>query len=132
MLAVRENVLVRWSALSPAEVNAAMNLARVASEKYGKAHLFAVVAPECALPDPESRKALSETMSKMSSYCGSLSVVIEGRGIKGATLRSVAASFLLFSDKNMHVWSSLTEAVTALRVKDAEEILADASAAGIA
>lgn len=132
MIAVRENVFVRWSALSPVEVNAAMSLAKGASDKYGKAHFFAVVAPECALPDSESRKTMSDTMPNMTSYCSTMSVVIEGRGLKGATLRSVAASFLLFSDKNIHVWSSLTEAVTTLRVNDAEELLAAASSAGIA
>jgi len=132
MVAVRENVLIRWSALSPAEVQRSVDLAKDTAARYGKVHFFAVVAPTCSLPDGDSRKTLSDNMPKMTEYCASMSVVIEGRGLKGATLRSVAASFLLFADKNMHVWSSLTEAVATLRVKDAEDILAQATTAGIA
>ena len=131
MLTVRENVLVRWSSLSPGEVQRSVDLVKVTAAKHGKVHFFAIVSPECALPDAESRKTLSDNMVKMTGYCASISVVIEGRGLKGATLRSVAASFLLFADKNMHVWSSVAEAVSTLRVKDAEEILAAASTAGM-
>ena len=132
MLAVRENVLIRWSALSPAEVQRSIKLAKYTAARYGKVHFFAVISPTCSLPDAESRKTLSDNMSKMTEYCASMSVVIEGRGLKVATLRSVSASFLLFADKNMHVWSSLSEAVATLRVKEAEDILAQATAAGIA
>lgn len=132
MVAVRENVLIRWAALSPAEVQRSINLAKETAARHGKVHFFAVVGPTCALPDADSRKALSENMPKMTEYCASMSVVIEGSGLKGATLRSVAASFLLFADKNISVWSSLTEAVTTLRVKEAEDILAQATSAGIA
>lgn len=131
MLTSRDTVLVRWVSLTPAEVERSVELAEATARKFGKVDFFAVVAPECALPNTESRTTLSNNMERMGAMCKTISVVIEGRGLKGATLRSVAASFLLFADKNKHVWGTLTEGVMAIRPNEAEELLKAAAAAGI-
>lgn len=125
-------VLVRWEQLTEESVTRsdAFTLNAAKSTPGGKVHYFAVITPTLPIPDAKVRAHMSKNLPMLQAVCLSINVVVEGRGLKQAAIRSVAASFLLFGDRTMHVWGNLEDAVAHLGL--GADILASARSSGIA
>ncbi len=97
------------------------------------------VPKELEVPDGPARRALSEGTEAAADLCSSIHVVIEGRGMRRALIRSVSAGLLLVTGRRgkgffIHETArdALTEAVaTAVSGYEVEALLRQAAEAGL-
>ena len=95
---VSDVVLVRW--VEPEARDVPGIVSRVREEAQGKPQAVdyvAVVSSDVPVPDDGVRKALSDTIDEMMEHCRSVHMVIEGRGLRRALVRSLSTSIMLLS-----------------------------------
>lgn len=68
-----------------------------AAERGRKLHYVAVIPTDVPVPDDAVRKALSSTVDEVLECCETMHMVIEGKGLRRALVRSVSTSIILLS-----------------------------------
>lgn len=132
IVTLRDVIMVRWNQLTIDEMRRSVAVTLDLGREYNnKAWSFFVIPSALPIPDAFTRAEMSKHLGNLLSACEALCVVIEGRGLKHATARTVAASFVLVSGRNMHVFGSLQEAFKGVNVPNADQLLELARKEGI-
>ncbi len=119
-----DSVLVRWNRMSLEGLQKSDAITLATAQSFAnKINYFAIVPTTLPIPDAAVRAHMAKNLSVLRSSCRTISVVVEGQGLKQAALRSIAASFLLLGDRNMHVFGSLEAAVNSLKLPNAEALI---------
>ncbi|MDP2344556.1 MAG: STAS/SEC14 domain-containing protein [Deltaproteobacteria bacterium] len=125
-------VLIRWGTVTVEGIEKAEALVNDLKKKGGKVGYYAVVPGTAPIPDEAARKRMGESLKVLGSICENINLVFEGRGLKIAAARSVAASiFLVQGNRKMFMFSTLEEALQKQRPTDAAKLCAVAQEAGI-
>lgn len=105
-------VVVRWVAPAVEDLTRIRNaVAEVRVNENRDVVYTSIVPDDSALPEPDVRKAFSDTMQELVGMCESVHLVLEGSGLRRATFRSIAAGiFILTGNRKMHMSDSLKTA----------------------
>lgn len=128
----RDVVLVRWNDWTVEGIKAAVAATVAAGTTNGNmTWSFYVVPITAPIPDNATRAQMSGILDTILGSSNAVCVVIEGKGMKYAAARAVAASFVLVAGRKLHIFGSLKEAVETLKVPDGAAVLAAALREGI-
>ena len=132
VVTLREVLMVRWNSMTIEGMERANAMSFALGKEHGhKAWFFYVVPQGLPLPDVAVRSHMSKTLDTLLAHCQGLAVVMEGRGLKHAAARSIAASFVLVAGKKLHIFGSMQEAVNSLKIPNGNEIVEVARREGI-
>lgn len=126
-----EVVLVRWKDITTeglARVDAAVRDATA----FGHVIFVGLVGNESALPSEAVRQRMKSDLDEMAKTCQSVSLVLDGSGLRFSAMRSAAAAmFLIKGTRQMKMFATLNECLLD-RVPDrAESLLTKAKAIGV-
>jgi hypothetical protein len=83
-----------------------------------------LVGNDTEMPTEEVRKQMGQNLSKLQVQCATVNLVLDGTGLRFAALRSTAAAmFLIQGNRQMHMYSSLDQALLATRPSQAATLL---------
>lgn len=124
LITYRDVVMVRWNAMTvPAMVRVNEVINANGKEYNNKGWLLFVIPSSLPLPDAEVRAHMSKNLQNNLNACQAMAVIIEGRGLKHAAARSIAASFVLVAGRKLHIYGSMKEALTSLSIPGTEGLL---------
>ena len=131
ILVVGEVVMVRWIDMtveSIGRVDAAVDAARA----MGPVTYIGLVGNESSMPSEEARKKLSDGLERMADHCKSISLILDGTGLKFSAMRSAAAAlFLIKGTRRMKMFNSLQDCLVDRVPAHAEALMQQARANSI-
>lgn len=126
-----EVVLVRWLEVT-ADGLARADAAVQAALAHGPVVYVGLVGNASTMPTDELRKRLTSGLEKIAGHCHSVSLVLDGSGLKFSAMRSAAAAvFLIKGTRQMKMYASLEECLGERLPQRRDGILAKARAAGL-
>jgi hypothetical protein len=132
MIANDDVVMIRWGVIDIDNIVKAEDLVKATKLKVGKVSVISVVPSSSPVPDDAARKRMGVSIKLFQEICESINLVFEGRGLKIAAARSVAASiFLVSGNRKMSMFSSFEEAVTKQMPTKADRLKTVALASGV-
>lgn len=132
MITSDDVIMIRWGVITVEGIERAEWLSTEVKKNLGKVAYFAVVPGTAPIPDEPARKRMSESLKLLQGVCENINLVFEGKGLKIAAARSVAASiFLVSGNRKMCMFSTLEEAFQKQRPADAAKLSALALQNGI-
>lgn len=92
--------VVRWLEPAPGDMKQILDQVREAHNVYKAPLIYMAIVPEeCKLPDEVTRREMADAIPELFRVCSSVHLVLEGGGIKRATMRSVATGMFLLTGK---------------------------------
>jgi hypothetical protein len=112
IITLEDVVMVRWNYVTIDGIKRAEDLTKGVKRDVGRANYFAIVPSTAPLPDEPTRRRMGESLKLFLDICDTINLVFEGRGLKIAAARSVAASiFLIQGNRKMNMFSNIAEAL---------------------
>jgi hypothetical protein len=131
ILSDSEVVLVRWYEMTISGIDRADGAVRQA-KAFGPVIYVGLVGSDAAMPSEDVRKRLADGLDSLSPMCQSVSLVLDGTGMKFSAMRSAAAAlFLIKGNRQMRMFSSLAECLADRAPRRADTVLTKAKGAGI-
>lgn len=91
-------LLLRWLAVTRPDVEDVVEWIRDVTERQNRKVAYAAVVPvDSKPPEPDGRRALMEGHQSIADMCTTMRVVILGRGMRQAIIRSISAGIMLAS-----------------------------------
>ncbi len=131
---VSDIFFVRWIEPEVDDVARIVDDVRTEAANRGrKLHYVAVIPTDVPVPDDAVRKAMSSTVDDVLECCETVHMVVEGKGLRRALVRSVSTSIILLSRHRGRTFAhdEVRKAVLEVVGGDAaraDEILAEAQA----
>ena len=124
-------VMVRWIAMTLDGIDR-VDAAIIAARANGPVTYVGLVGNDAAMPSDLVRKRLSDGLDRMSEFTRSISLVLDGTGVKFAAMRSAAAAvFLLKGTRRMKMFNSLDDCLGDRAPDRAQTLIEQARDAGI-
>jgi hypothetical protein len=130
ILVTDDVVMVRWHAFTLdglKRVDEALHRLPAKQAVY-----VGLVGNDTEMPSDEVRKAMALNLPHMQAHCITVNLVLDGTGLRFAALRSVAAAmFLIQGNRQMHMYSTLEQALQVTRPNHVATVLHAAQQAGL-
>jgi hypothetical protein len=124
-------VMVRWIDVT-IEGLARVDAAVKAASAIGPVTYVGLVGNSSAMPSDDVRKRLTAGLEAMAEHCKSVSLVLDGTGLKFSAMRSAAAAvFLIKGTRQMKMYASLDECLRERLPERRESALAKAKSLGL-
>jgi len=95
---VSDVFIVRWVEPEANDVAKLVeDVRKEAAKRREKLHYVAVIGSDVPVPDDATRKALSASVDEVLESCQTVHMVIEGKGLRRALVRSLSTSIILLS-----------------------------------
>ena len=126
-----EVVLVRWLEVTADGLDRA-DAAVQAGLAHGPVIYVGLVGNASTMPTDDLRKRLASGLEKIGAHCHSVSLVLDGTGLKFSAMRSAAAAvFLIKGTRQMKMYASLEDCLTDRLPQRRDAVLAKARSAGL-
>lgn len=131
LFSIDDVVMVRWINMTVEGIDR-VDAAVVAARAHGPVTYVGLVGNDSAMPTDAARRRLSDGLERMGEFTKSISLVLDGTGMKFAAMRSAAAAvFLIKGTRRMKMFNSLDECLADRAPDRARALLEQARNAGI-